>query len=537
MGQFFMQVLNNAIMVSFLIPAVILIRFFFRKMPKWTVCLLWFVVAFKLVFPVHIESIFSLLPSGEPLPTNIAIEKNPQIHSGIERIDNVINPVLQQNFAPQEAASVNPLQVYQYIGMILWVVGIVILITYALVSYILLKRRVRTSVKTGEKIYECDNIENPFILGIVNHGIYLPSGLSDEIKECVLKHEKMHLSRMDHFWKPFGFLILAVYWFQPLCWIAYVLFCRDIEYACDEKATKGESDAWKADYCQALLNCSMPKKMIVACPVAFGEIGVKSRVKNILNYKKPAFWIIISSIIICIIVAVCFATNPRKDMTDIATSESSSCPFGDISNDSILAMSLAYAPNLMKVSKDEANKMNEAFTSASWVRLDSDTPTPDGEYYSIFVYNGGNPFKLTFYGDGTVYYEKRDVVSKYKIAGDVVEIVYNIVNPDNIDAIRDSLIECGSETITIDSVWKNYFEEEAERQAEEARYQMEEEAGKMEEEAKYQEEVYQMEEEARKMEEEARYQEEVYQMQEETRYRRKKHQTEEAAETVDRNWR
>lgn len=316
MENVFLQILNNAITVSILILVIMLVRVLCRKMPKWITCLLWILVATKLIMPFPMESIFSLVPTSEPIPAGIAMESNPHISSGIENVDNLINPALQQHFTPDKVASANPLQVWMYVGTVVWLAGTAALLLYALAAYVAVKWKVRASVRVEKNIYECDDIADPFILGIVRPRIYLPSGLDEETKKYVLKHETAHLGRKDYLWKPLGFLILSVYWFQPLCWAAYILMCGDIEYACDEKVIKGETEGARADYCKALLTCSVPRQMIAACPVAFGENGVKGRVKNMMNYKKPTFWISSISIIIVVIVAVCFATSPKGKEAD-----------------------------------------------------------------------------------------------------------------------------------------------------------------------------------------------------------------------------
>lgn len=316
MENVFLQILNNAITVSILILVIMLVRVLCRKMPKWITCLLWILVAAKLMMPFSVESIFSLVPTSEPIPAGIAMESNPHISTGIENVDNLINPALQQHFAPDKTTSANPLQVWMYVGTVVWLAGTAALLLYALAAYVAVKWKVRASVRTEKNIYECDDIADPFILGIIRPRIYLPSGLDEETKKYVFKHETAHLGRKDYLWKPLGFLILSVYWFQPLCWAAYILMCGDIEYACDEKVIKGETEGARADYCKALLTCSVPRKMIAACPVAFGENGVKGRVKNMMNYKKPTFWISSISIVIVVIVAVCFATSPKGKEAD-----------------------------------------------------------------------------------------------------------------------------------------------------------------------------------------------------------------------------
>ena len=309
MEQLFIGILNNAITVSALIVAVIVVRAFGKKMPKWISCMLWMIVAIKLVVPIQFESVLSLIPSGKPIPTNIVLEENPQISSGINGLDSFVNPMISQNFTPDKAVSINPLQIFFHIGALGWLAGMSVMLIYALITYILIRKRVSTSVKIDSKVYVCDDISDSFILGTISPKVYIPSTLSDEARKYILKHEFAHLSRRDHVWKPLGFLILSVYWFNPLCWIAYILLCEDIEYACDEKVTKNIQKGEKAEYCRILLENSMPRNMISACPVTFGGIDVKKRIKNVVNYKRPAFLITTASIMACVAVGVCFATS------------------------------------------------------------------------------------------------------------------------------------------------------------------------------------------------------------------------------------
>ena len=311
-----MFVLNNAITVSALIIAIIVVRALGKKMPKWITCMLWGIVAVKLIVPLQFESVLSLIPTRDPIPANIAVETNPQINSGISSVDEFVNPIIRQNFTPNPVASINPLQICINLAGYMWIAGVIIMLTYAVTSYVAIRKRVSASVKTAPKVYECDYISDSFILGIISPRVYISSGLSEEAKGYILRHEFAHLSRCDYIWKPLGFIILAAYWFNPLCWIAYILLCKDIEYACDEKVTKNIENGEKAEYCRILLENSVPRKMIAACPVAFGGIDVKDRIKNVVNYKKPAFWITIASIMVCVAVGVCFATNKGSKTVD-----------------------------------------------------------------------------------------------------------------------------------------------------------------------------------------------------------------------------
>ena len=313
MDKLFITILNNALVASWIILAVIICRQLFRKAPKWINCVLWGLVAIRLIIPFSIESIFSLVPSAKPVPVDIEYAKVPQINSGIPAINTIVNPVLENNFVADEIASANPMQIVIFILSHVWIIGVAGLFIYAVVSSFMIKRRVRTAQLIEKGIYECDNIESPFILGIVRPRVYVPVCMDKESYECVLEHEKAHIKRLDHIWKPLGFLILAVYWFNPLCWIAYIMLCKDIEYACDERVTRDKDKDWKAKYCQVLLDCSSQRRLVSACPVAFGEVSVKDRIKSVINYKKPAFWIIVAAVVISVIVAVCFMTNPRKE--------------------------------------------------------------------------------------------------------------------------------------------------------------------------------------------------------------------------------
>lgn len=317
MNHIFIELLNNALITSALIMAVILVRLCIKKAPRWISCALWGLVAVKLIIPFHIESILSLVPNSEPIPINIEYQAVPQITSSVPTVNQVINPVLADNFAANVAYSVNPMQIVISVASMIWIGGVALLCLYALVSYILLRKRVAVSQKICERVYSCDEVQSPFILGVINPKIYMPSGMDEDVTDCVLEHERAHLKRGDHIWKPLGFLILAVYWFQPLCWIAYILLCKDIELACDEKVAKNKDREWKAEYCQALLECHVKQKMITACPVAFGEVSVKDRVKNVLNYKKPALFITVAALALGVVVAICFMTDQKgnKDLS------------------------------------------------------------------------------------------------------------------------------------------------------------------------------------------------------------------------------
>ena len=318
MAAVFLKLLNLSISASWLVLAVLALRLVLRRAPKWVNVLLWGMVALRLMLPFSVESALSLIPSAETVsPAVVQFDPAPTITSGVSVIDNAVNPALSEHFAAAPTASVNPLYVWTEIAGWVWLIGLGAMLLYALVSYLRLRRRVSVSLCVRENIYLCDAISSPFILGVVKPRIYLPSGLDEVQRQNVLAHEQAHLARRDHWWKPLGFALLAVYWFNPVLWLAYTLLCRDIELACDERVIRTMDESAVKTYSTVLLACSMPRKAVITCPLAFGEVGVKERVRNALHYKKPAFWVVAASVAVCVVVAVCFLTNPPTD-TDAA---------------------------------------------------------------------------------------------------------------------------------------------------------------------------------------------------------------------------
>ena len=318
MAAVFLKLLNLSISASWLVLAVLVLRLVSKRSPKWVNVLLWGIVALRLVLPFSIESALSLIPSAETVsPAAVQFDPAPTITSGVSVIDNAVNPSLSEHFSAVPTASVNPLYVWTEIAGWVWLIGLGAMLLYALVSYLRLRRRVRVSLPIQDYIYLCDAISSPFILGVVKPHIYLPPGLDEVQRQNVLAHEQAHLARRDHWWKPLGFTLLAVYWFNPVLWLAYTLLCRDIELACDERVIRTMDESAVKTYSTVLLACSMPRKAVITCPLAFGEVGVKERVRNALHYKKPAFWVVAASVAVCVVVAVCFLTDPPTD-TDAA---------------------------------------------------------------------------------------------------------------------------------------------------------------------------------------------------------------------------
>lgn len=310
MSEIFLEIVNRSIAASWMILAVLALRPLMKKAPKWITVLLWAVVAVRLICPFSIESVMSLIPSAETVAPDIMYQDTPQINSGIPAINATVNPYIGEHFGPTPYYSANPLQILIPSLAYGWLLGVLGMLSYALVSWWLLKRKLKTAVLLRDNIYQSENVASPFVLGIVKPKIYLPFHMNEQDMGHVIAHEAAHIARKDHLWKPFGFFLLSVCWFNPLFWVAYIVLCRDIELACDEKVI-GELDTeQKADYSQALLTCSVKRPLISACPLAFGEVSVKERVKTVLKYKKPAVWIVAVAAVVCLLFAGCFLTDP-----------------------------------------------------------------------------------------------------------------------------------------------------------------------------------------------------------------------------------
>ena len=311
MTEAFLKIVNMSISAGWLVLAVLVLRFALKKAPKWVNVLLWGIVAVRLICPFSIESALSLIPSRETISPEIMMDWTPEITTGIAPLDQVVNPVISTSFAPDPGASANPLQILLPVAANLWLLGVLVMLAYTAVTYLRLRRKLTLATILRENIFQCEAVRSPFVLGILKPRIYLPYGMDSNDIHHVVAHEKAHIRRKDHWWKPLGFLLLTVYWFNPLMWVAYILLCRDIELACDEKVIAQLGNEQRADYTQALVACSVNRRMIAACPLAFGEVGVKARVKSILNYRKPAFWVIVTALVLSAVVAVCFLTDPN----------------------------------------------------------------------------------------------------------------------------------------------------------------------------------------------------------------------------------
>lgn len=316
MEQIFLRFVNYSLVAGWLILAVLAARLLLKRAPKWITCLLWALVAVRLVFPFSIESAFSLVPSAKPIPEDFVYTATPRIDSGLEFVDVTLNPVISAGLDADEFASANPSQNWSFVLSLVWVAGVTLMLLYGTISTIVLQRKLSTATLYEKGVKQTEAVKTPFVMGIFKPVIYIPYNIPKEELKYVIAHEKAHIQRKDILWKPLGFLILSFYWFNPLVWVAYIFLCKDIEAACDEKVIKNLEVEERRGYSTALLKCSISGKRITACPVAFGESNVKTRVKGVMNYKKPGFWILIVAVAACVVVGVCFLTDPKKEIEE-----------------------------------------------------------------------------------------------------------------------------------------------------------------------------------------------------------------------------
>ncbi len=318
LDDLFLSVLNMSLFASYVIVFVLLARLVLKKSPKVFSYALWGVVLLRLLCPLSFESALSLIPIGkQPISQNIIYSQTPQISTGMTVVDNMINPILP---APTDVgASINPIQVWLFIGEIVWILGIVVILIYSIISFMKLSRSLITSTPLKDNIYLADHISTPFVLGMIRPKIYLPSSLLENEQNYIIAHELCHIKRFDHITRMLSFLALSIHWFNPLVWIAFVLSGKDMELSCDESVMKSMDIDIKAEYSQSLLRFSTSKRMIHATPLAFGEGNTKGRVKNVLNYKKSAFWVVIVAAVSCAVMIICFSSNPIRLPFDFST--------------------------------------------------------------------------------------------------------------------------------------------------------------------------------------------------------------------------
>lgn len=421
MDDVFLKLVNLSISASWLILAVLVLRVVLKKAPKWVMPLLWGVVALRLVCPFSIESALSLIPSAETIPSEIVTETREPVLYEQATLDIVTNPTLPSAAEVPVGVSRQQAQVDFNIYSVLWLAGMAALLVHALVSAGKLKRKLATAILLRDNIYESEFVDSPFVFGVVKPNIYLPMHMDEGTAAYVIAHEHAHLARRDHWWKVLGYLVLALHWFNPLVWVAYILFCRDIELACDEKVVKGLDGAARADYSQALLSCAAPKRAVAACPLAFGEGNIKMRVKSALHYKKPAFWVAAAAVLAVVIVAVCFLTNPRSERGSLVWAQKLNA--ADVASIELYVPAEGEARQYKKLDTEEMAQAVELINSSRGTYIEK----PETVYAGLPVW-----FLLTM-DDGTVH-----------AVGSVVGH-YLIIDGDTFDADVENQAE-----------WENY---------------------------------------------------------------------------------
>ena len=421
MDDVFLKLVNLSISASWLILAVLVLRVVLKKAPKWVMPLLWGVVALRLVCLFSIESALSLIPSAETIPSEIVTETREPVLYEQATLDIVTNPTLPSAAEVPVGVSRQQAQVDFNIYSILWLAGMSALLVHALVSAGKLKRKLATAILLRDNIYESEFVDSPFVFGVVKPNIYLPMHMDEGTAAYVIAHEHAHLARRDHWWKVLGYLVLALHWFNPLVWVAYILFCRDIELACDERVVKGLDGAARADYSQALLSCAAPKRAVAACPLAFGEGNIKMRVKSALHYKKPAFWVAAAAVLAVVIVAVCFLTNPRSERGSLVWAQKLNA--ADVASIELYVPAEEEARQYKKLDTEEMAQAVELINSSRGTYIEK----PETVYAGLPVW-----FLLTM-DDGTVH-----------AVGSVVGH-YLIIDGDTFDADVENQAE-----------WENY---------------------------------------------------------------------------------
>lgn len=421
MDDVFLKLVNLSISASWLILAVLVLRVVLKKAPKWVMPLLWGVVALRLVCLFSIESALSLIPSAETIPSEIVTETREPVLYEQATLDIVTNPTLPSAAEVPVGVSRQQAQVDFNIYSVLWLAGMAALLVHALVSAGKLKRKLATAILLRDNIYESEFVDSPFVFGVVKPNIYLPMHMDEGTAAYVIAHERAHLARRDHWWKVLGYLVLVLHWFNPLVWVAYILFCRDIELACDEKVVKGLDGAARADYSQALLSCAAPKRAVAACPLAFGEGNIKTRVKSALHYKKPAFWVAAAAVLAVVIVAVCFLTNPKSERGSLVWAQKLNA--ADVASIELYVPAEGKARQYKKLDTEEMAQAVELINSSRGTYIEK----PETVYAGLPVW-----FLLTM-DDGTVH-----------AVGSVVGH-YLIIDGDTFDADVENQAE-----------WENY---------------------------------------------------------------------------------
>lgn len=452
MSDFFLRLVNMSIAAGWLVLAVVVLRLLLRRAPKWIAVLLWGIVAVRLLCPFTIESALSLIPSAETVSPTIMTQREPQIETGVPILNSAVNPIITEAFAPEPMTSANPLQILIPVAAQLWLVGVVALLVYMAVSFLRVRKQVATAVLLRDNIYQSERVTSPFVLGLRHPRIYLPFAMDERDMAHVIAHEKAHIRRHDHWWKPLGFLLLTVYWFNPLMWLGYVLLCRDIELACDEKVVSELGAEQKADYSQALLTCSVSRRTVAACPLAFGEVGVKGRIKSVLNYKQPAFWIIAAAIVACAAVAVCFLTSPVGSASTTLGRIEDGRGLPIITVDSVAVMASSDGENYEYVGAVEQSVLRELYAlriSKKEISLDRGEDRDKRHTLALNIPTDDGP-RLSSYIGGTLVHFNKSFTAVWVDDGVKPTLSYAVRNPQKARALYTSIVGDGSAVTDVD---------------------------------------------------------------------------------------
>lgn len=467
MSDLFLKLVNMSITASVMILFVVLLRLLFRRFPKKYCCILWMLVGLRLICPVTLESAMSLIPSAEPIPEAVLESSTMWVETGIEALDRPVNNYFESHY--YEGVSVPTNYKGQILGVLarIWLIGVGGMLVYGGVSYFALRRRLKTAVCLREDLWQSEQVKSPFILGMFRPRIYLPFFLKEPQLTYVLAHERAHIRRGDHFVKPISFLLLSVYWFNPFIWLAFCLLCRDLEQACDERVISSMDDAEKKEYAKSLFSLSVKGHGVGACPVAFGEVGVKERVKSVLRYHQPALWVAVLAVLGCVAAGVCFLTNPQA-----ATAENGESIAGqvndeqqghtadlndveDMPNDSYNWTD--YDSDVGQESSDPAGDSagSDAFSDelTHTLTLDMVAAMGDNDDYLQYDFNSFLNGIRNDYNDGSLNY---DIVFTYTSEVDVLQLVVSALKEDDsLESIR-LWRESNSDAIRIYSAGNEY---------------------------------------------------------------------------------
>lgn len=441
MNNVFLQIANISITAGWIVIAVILLRLLFKKAPKWVNCLLWGIVGLRLVFPLSIESALSLIPSVNTISAPTSYNpSSASIETGFSTVDTTMNGYIGDHFIEGITVSANAFSNITTVLSYIWIAGVIIMLIYAGISYIRLKNKMRTSTPLRDNIRQSENVASPFILGIIKPKIYLPYSIDNDEAECIIAHEKTHLKRFDHIIKPLAFIILSVYWFNPLMWVAYILLCRDIELACDEKVINSMAAEERQSYSLALLQNSVNRRSVSACPLAFGEVGVKQRIKSVMSYKKPTLWIIIIAVILCVIASVCFLTDPK---TDVIKFPNISVNYATVKNSYISDyLESYYQP--YELSEHEKADLSKYLRKIKAKKKEKDNITTTPTFILSVKAEGYEPIEIHYYFNenyALLYYEKECYTVKNESFMSYIYNLYTLGNSETTSKNIDAIIE------------------------------------------------------------------------------------------------